>query len=76
MIHFNVVLTVFHIDHISQGVCKTVRTTFQCIVVLQSRGEGPEKAHNYGTDLGQTFRTFSPRLKNIDALKCSSDNFA
>ena len=27
-IHFNVILTVFHIDHISQGACKTVRTTF------------------------------------------------
>ena len=34
LMHFNVVLTVFHIDHISQGVCKTVRTTFQCIIVL------------------------------------------
>ena len=32
LIHFNVVPTVFHIDHISQGVCKTVRTTFQCLV--------------------------------------------
>ena len=42
MIHLNVVLTVFHIDHISQGVCKTVRTIFQFIVVLQLRGEGPE----------------------------------
>ena len=52
MIHLNVVLTVFHIDHISQGVCITVRTTFQCTVGLQLRGEGPEKAHNYGTDLG------------------------
>ena len=30
LIHFNVVLTVFHMDRISQGVCKTVRTTFQC----------------------------------------------
>ena len=38
LIHFNVVLIVFHIDHISQGVCKTVRTTFQCIVVLQGLG--------------------------------------
>ena len=76
LIHFNVVLTVFHIGHISQGVCKTVRTTFWCIIVLQSRGEGPEKAHNYGTDLGQIFRTFSPQLENNDTLKCSSDSFA
>ena len=55
MINFNVVLPVFHIDHISSGVCKIVRITFKYIVVLQSRGEGPEKAHNYGTDLGQIF---------------------
>ena len=42
LIHFNVVPTVFHIDHKSQGMCQTVRTTFQCIVVLQLRVEGPE----------------------------------
>ena len=76
LIHFNVILRVFHIDHISQGVCKIVRTTFQCIVVLQSQGEGPEKAHNYGTDWGQILRTFSLRFENNDTLKCSSDSFA
>ena len=76
MIHFNVVLTVFHIDNISQGVCKTVRTSFQCIIILQSQGEGPEKEHNYGTDLGPIFRTFSPRLEHNDKLKSSSDSFA
>ena len=74
--HFNVVLTVFHIDHISQGVGKTVRTTFWCIIVLQSQIEGPEKAHNYGTDWGQIFRTFSPQLENKDTLKYSFDSFA
>ena len=42
LIQFNVVLTVFHIDHISQGVFKTVRTTFQYIIVLQLLGEGRE----------------------------------
>ena len=76
MIHFNVVLTVFHTDHISQGVCKTDRTTFGCIIVHQSRGEGPEKAHNYGTDLGQICKTFSPQLENNKTLKFSSDSFA
>ena len=76
LVHFNVVLTVLYIDHISQGVCKTVRTTFWCIIVLQSWGEGHEKAHNYGTDSGQIFRTFSPQLENNDTLKCSSDSFA
>ena len=74
--YFNVVLTVFQIDHIFLGVCKTVRTTFQCIVVVQLLGEGPEKAHNNWTELGQIFRIFSPRLENNDTLKCSSANFA
>ena len=72
----NAVLTVFHIDHISQGVCKTGRTTFWCIIVIQSRGEGHEKANNYGTDLEQIFRTFSPQLENNNRLKCHSDSFA
>ena len=76
LIHFIVVLTVFHIIHKCQGVCKTVRTTFWCIIVLQSLGEGPEKALNYGTDSGQIFRTFSLQLENNDTLKCSYDSFA
>ena len=41
MIHWKVVPTIFHNDHISQGLCKIVKTTVQCIVVLQLRGEGP-----------------------------------
>ena len=76
LIHFNVVLTVFHIDHISQGVCKTVRTTFQCIVVLQLRGEGPENLSRICPIVMCLFRTFSPRLENNDTSKCSSDSFA
>ena len=35
-----------------------------------------EKAHNYGTDSGQIFRTFSPQLENNNTLKSSSDSFA
>ena len=76
LIHFNVVLTDFHIDHISQGVWKTVRTTCWCIIVLHLGAEGQEKAHYYRTDSGQIFRTFSPQLENNNTLKCSSDSFA
>ena len=61
-----------HWPHIS-GCVQNCRTTFQCIVVLQWQGEVPEKAHNYGTELGNFFRTFSPCLENNDTLKCSSD---
>ena len=76
LVHFNVVLTFFHIYPIYQGVCKTVSTTFWCNIVLQSQGEGHEKAHTYGTDSGQIFRTFSPQLENNNTLKCSSYSFA
>jgi hypothetical protein len=38
--------------------------------------DGPEKVHNYGNDLGQIFKTFSPQLENNDTLKCSPDSFA
>ena len=76
LIHFNVVPTVFYIDHISQGVCKTVRTTFQCIVVLQSRGEGPENLSQICPIVMCLFRTFSPRLETNGTLKYSSDSFA
>ena len=76
MIHSNVVPTGYHIDHISQGVCKTVRTTFQCIVVLQLRGEGPENLSRICPIVMCLFRTFSPRLENNDTSKFSSDSFA
>ena len=46
------------------------------MIVLQSQGEGPEKAHNYGTGSGQIFRTFSQLLENKNTLKYSSDSFA
>ena len=75
-IHFNEVLTVFHIDHISQGVCKTVRTTFQCIVVIPLQGEGPENPSRICPIVMCLFMTFSLRLKNNDTSKCSSDSFA
>ena len=32
----------FQPNHICQGCCKIVGPTFQCIVVLQPRGEGPD----------------------------------
>ena len=76
LIHFNVVPTVFHIDHISQCVCKTVRTTFQCIVVLQLWGEGPENLSRICPIVMCLFITISPQLENNDTSKCSSDSFA
>ena len=42
-----------------------VRTTFQCIIVLQLRGEGPEKLKNYGTNLSHSCLTFQDLLPAI-----------
>ena len=56
--------------------CKTVRTIFQCIVVLQLRGEGPENLSRICPIVMCLFRTFSPKLENNDTSKCSSDSFA
>ena len=76
LIHFNVVSTISHIDHTSQGVCKNVRNTFQCVIVLQLRGEDPENLSQICPIVMCLFRTFSPRLENNGASKCSSDSFA
>ena len=46
MVHWNIVPTIFHNDQVSQGLCKIVGMTFQCIVVLQLRGDWPKHAWN------------------------------
>ena len=54
MLHWNVVPKKFRYDHISQGVWEVVKTTYQCIVVLQLRGEGPESRES----MGHIYKTF------------------
>ena len=76
IIHWNVVQIIFHMVHISPGWCKFIRTTFQCIVVLQWRGEGPENQSQIYPISPQVFWTFSPQFKSNNTLKCSSHNFA
>ena len=49
-IHINEVPTVFHIDHISQGACKTVRTILNCFAPIAGRRSWryvPILAHSY-----------------------------
>ena len=55
---------------------KNVRTTFQCIFVLQVGGEGPENLSRIGPIVMCLFMTFSPWLENNDTSKCSYDSFA
>ena len=63
--HQNIVLTIFHTQNICHHAWKTVRTTLQCIVGLQSRGEGPEMEKNYGTNLSHSFPRFFNLLPRI-----------
>ena len=47
----NAVLAIFHTSQDTQDVWKNAGRTFQCIVVLQSREQGPKKMENYVTNL-------------------------
>ena len=42
MVNSNIVLTIFHNDQVSQGLCKIIKITFQCILVLQLWGDWPK----------------------------------
>ena len=76
MIHFNVVLTVSTLTTYLRVCAKLLELHFN-ISLFSNRGEKVlKKAHNYGTDLGQICRIFSPQLENNDILKCSSHSFA
>ena len=66
MIHWDMVLTIFHNEHICQGLSIIVKTTFLCIAVLQLRGEGPEKLNNHGTNQSHTFTSFHDLLPGIE----------
>ena len=47
MIHWNVVQTILHIHWYTLSLWKIVRTTIQCIIVLELQGEGPKKHLNF-----------------------------
>ena len=70
--------TIFHTQNIRHHVWKIVRTIFQCIIGLQSPGEGLERYETRGQICPLVFllwMTFSPQLENNDTLQGSSDNF-
>ena len=74
----NVALTVFHTQNIHHHMWKTVRTTLQCIVGLQWRGEGHEMEKNCGKICLKVFlaiQTFSPGLENNETSKCGFECF-
>ena len=50
-INWNVVLDIFQHSVVCQDCVKNTRVTFECKVILQSRGQGPDSCWKYGTDL-------------------------
>ena len=49
-------------NHICQDFWKNIRSTFECMVVFKSRGQGPKKIENYGTNMSRTLN------KNLDLV--------
>ena len=64
-IHWNVVQAIFQHNHVCQDCWKNTKSTFKCMIILKSRGQGQKKIENYGTNLSRTFK------KNLDlVLSC------
>ena len=59
-IHRNVVLAFFQHNHICQDCWKNTISTFECTVILQSRGQGPDSCLKNGTDLSRSSSYFLP----------------
>ena len=77
-IHWNVVLAIFQHNHICQHRWKGTRSTFECMVIFQSRGQGPDSCWKYMTDLSRSFPSFwtlSPGFENNHTFKCWSGIF-
>ena len=55
--------------------CKTNGTLVKCIVVLQSRGKGPNSCENKKKKI-PFFSSCSPGMENKNTLKCYSTKFA
>ena len=74
-----VVLTIFHTQNIDHHVCKTVKTTLQSNVGLQSRGEGHEMEKTVGKIcpiVFLVFQTLSTGLENNKTSKYCSESFS
>ena len=56
--HWNVVLVIFQHNHICQDCWKNTKSTYDCMFILKSRGQGPESCWKYGTDLYRSFPSF------------------
>ena len=67
MINWTVVQTIFHNDHISQGLCKIVWTKFH-VLLFSNCGSQIWKSLLNMSHFVPIFRTFSPQLENNDTF--------
>ena len=71
--HLNIVPSIFQHIHMYQGCCKNTKLTFHCIVVLQSKWQGPKWWKTQGQIcpfLLTRIRTFLPGLEENYTLIC------
>ena len=69
-IHQHIVPSIFHFNHVCQVCWKNVGSTFQCVVVLQSRGQSPKKRENYGIYLSLNFNKNQHLVPGIGGHRC------
>ena len=69
-IYWNVVLIIFQHKHWCQDSWKNARSTFKCIIILQSRGQDPKKSDNYGTNLCPTINKNQDLVPWIGEEQC------
>ena len=59
-------------------ISKKKTSIFDCMVILQSRGQAPDSCWKYGTDLSRSSSSFldlAPGFENIHTFKCWSGIF-
>ena len=55
--HWHIVQAISQHNHICQDCWKNTRSTLECMVILQSKGQGPDSCWKYGTDWSRSFGT-------------------
>ena len=72
-IQWNVDLAIFQHNNIYQDCWKNTSSILECMVILLSRGQGPDSCWKYRTDLSRSYSSFwnlSPGFENNHTFKC------
>ena len=62
IIQWNVLLSIFQHNYMCQKCWENTRSTWECMVILQFRGQGPDSCWKNGTDLSRS----SPSFLDLD----------